>query len=103
MIDTDRHIQTEGEPGQYLERVHLDSYELRKKGALRFDFSIRLGWMRFSMLLRHLAEHDRRRNPDGSFLTRRWRKTDSNSRSFREGKGFGQPLQASIAVSDPNL
>jgi hypothetical protein len=36
-------------------------------------------------------------------LTRRWRKTDSNSRSLREGKGYGQPLQASIAVSDLNL
>jgi hypothetical protein len=36
-------------------------------------------------------------------LTRRWRKTDSNSRSLREGKGCGQPLQASIAVSDLNL
>jgi hypothetical protein len=35
--------------------------------------------------------------------TRRWRKTDSNSRSLREGKGCGQPLQASIAVSDLNL
>jgi hypothetical protein len=35
--------------------------------------------------------------------TRRWRKTDSNSRSLREGKGYGQPLQASIAVSDLNL
>jgi len=33
----------------------------------------------------------------------RWRKTDSNSRSLREGKGYGQPLQASIAVSDLNL
>jgi len=31
------------------------------------------------------------------------RKTDSNSRSLREGKGYGQPLQASIAVSDLNL
>ena len=28
---------------------------------------------------------------------------DSNSRSLREGKGCGQPLQASIAVSDLNL
>jgi hypothetical protein len=36
-------------------------------------------------------------------LTLRWRKTDSNSRSLREGKGCGQPLQASIAVSDLNL
>jgi len=35
--------------------------------------------------------------------THRWRKTDSNSRSLREGKGCGQPLQASIAVSDLNL
>jgi hypothetical protein len=41
--------------------------------------------------------------PQGSLLTRRWRKTDSNSRSLREGKGCGQPLQASIAVSDLNL
>src|SRR6266436_10361872 len=32
-----------------------------------------------------------------------WRKTDSNSPSLREGKGCGQPLQASIAVSDLNL
>jgi hypothetical protein len=29
--------------------------------------------------------------------------SDSNSRSLREGKGYGQPLQASIAVSDLNL
>ena len=36
-------------------------------------------------------------------LTHRWRKTDSNSRSLREGKGCGPPLQASIAVSDLNL
>jgi hypothetical protein len=35
--------------------------------------------------------------------TLRWRKTDSNSRSLREGKGYGQPLQASIVVSDLNL
>jgi hypothetical protein len=39
---------------------------------------------------------------DGS-LTRRWRKLDSNSRSLREGKGYGEPLQASIAVSGLNL
>ena len=39
---------------------------------------------------------------DGS-QTLRWRKTDSNSRSHREGKGYGEPLQASIAVSDLNL
>jgi len=31
------------------------------------------------------------------------RKTDSNSRSHREGKVCGEPLQASIAVSDLNL
>ena len=35
--------------------------------------------------------------------TPRRRKTDSNSQSLREGKGYGQPLQASIAVSDVNL
>jgi hypothetical protein len=35
--------------------------------------------------------------------TRRWRKTDSNSRSLREWKGYGEPLQASIAVSGLNL
>jgi hypothetical protein len=34
------------------------------------------------MLLRHFAEHDRRRNPDGSFLTRRWRKPDLNFSSL---------------------
>ena len=28
---------------------------------------------------------------------------DSNSRSHRGGKGYGEPLQASIAVSDLNL
>jgi len=28
---------------------------------------------------------------------------DSNSRSLREGKGYGEPLQASIAVSGLNL
>src|ERR1700730_234259 len=39
----------------------------------------------------------------GSHQTPRWRKTDSNSRSLREGKGYGQPLQASIAVSDLSL
>jgi hypothetical protein len=38
-----------------------------------------------------------------SYQTPRWRKTDSNSRSLREGKGYGEPLQASIAVSGPNL
>jgi hypothetical protein len=31
------------------------------------------------------------------------RKTGSNSRSLREGKGYGEPLQASIAVSGLNL
>jgi hypothetical protein len=36
-------------------------------------------------------------------MTRPLRKTDSNSRSLREGKGYWQPLQASIAVSDLNL
>src|SRR6516164_6582582 len=35
--------------------------------------------------------------------THRRRKTDSNSRSHRERKGYGEPLQASIAVSDLNL
>jgi len=38
-----------------------------------------------------------------SQLTHWWRKTDSNSRFLREGKGCGQPLQASIAGSDLNL
>ena len=33
----------------------------------------------------------------------RWRKRDSNSRSLREGKGYGEPLQPSIAVSGLNL
>jgi hypothetical protein len=28
---------------------------------------------------------------------------DSNPRSHREGKGYGEPLQASIAVSHLNL
>ena len=32
-----------------------------------------------------------------------WRKTDSNSRSLREGKGYGEPLQAGVAVSGLNL
>jgi hypothetical protein len=36
-------------------------------------------------------------------MTRPLRETDSNSRSLREGKGYGQPLQAGIAVSDLNL
>jgi hypothetical protein len=36
-------------------------------------------------------------------LTHLWRELDSNSQSLREGKGCGQPLQASIAVSDLNL
>jgi hypothetical protein len=36
-------------------------------------------------------------------LTHRWRKMDSNSRSNREAKGYGEPLQASIAASDLNL
>ena len=44
----------------------------------------------------------RRRGTDGS-QTLPWRKPDSNSRSRREGKGYGEPLQASIAVSDLNL
>ena len=39
----------------------------------------------------------------GSSLTLRWRKTDSNSRSLREGTGYGEPLQGSIAVSNLNL
>jgi adenylate cyclase len=39
----------------------------------------------------------------GVRLTRRWRKADSNHRSHREGNGYGEPLQASIAVSDLNL
>ena len=39
----------------------------------------------------------------GSHVTPRWREPDSNHRSLREGKGCGQPLQASIAVSDLNL
>jgi len=34
--------------------------------------------------------------------TRLWRKTDSNSRSLREGKGYEEPLHASIAVSGLN-
>src|SRR6516225_12352921 len=39
----------------------------------------------------------------GSSLTLRWRKTDSNSRSLREGTGYGEPLQPSLAVSNLNL
>ena len=39
----------------------------------------------------------------GSSRTLRWRKTDSNSRSLREGTGYGEPLQGSIAVSNLNL
>jgi DNA invertase Pin-like site-specific DNA recombinase len=53
-----------------------------------------------------LTDHQKReaikRGTDGS-QTHRWRKTDSNSRSPREGKSCGQPLQASIAGSDLNL
>jgi hypothetical protein len=30
-------------------------------------------------------------------------KEDSDPRSHREGKGYGEPLQASIAVSDLKL
>ena len=41
--------------------------------------------------------------PHGSLLTRRGSKTDRNSRSLREGTGYGEPLQASIAVSNLNL
>jgi len=53
MIDSNPRIQTEGEPGQYLERVRLGSYELRKKGALRFDLrdpyhlAVALTWLQF--------------------------------------------------------
>jgi hypothetical protein len=32
-----------------------------------------------------------------------WRKTDSNSRSLREGKGYGKPRQTGIADSGLNL
>src|SRR5215471_2834485 len=39
---------------------------------------------------------------DGS-QTLYWRKTDSNSRSLREGKGCRQPRQASIALFGPEL
>jgi hypothetical protein len=50
------------------------------------------------------GEHRVRRGPDSEVRpTLRWRKTDSNSRSLREGKGCGQSLQAGIAVSDLNL
>jgi len=57
MIDSNPRIQTEGEPGQYLERVHLGSYELRKKGALRFDLrdpyhlAVALTWLQFLAIL----------------------------------------------------
>jgi hypothetical protein len=36
--------------------------------------------------------------PDRSEVrpTLRWRETDSNSRSLREGKGYGQPLQQAL-------
>ena len=37
-----------------------------------------------------------------SSQTRRWRKTDSNSRSHRERNGYGKPFQEVIAVSDLN-
>jgi hypothetical protein len=33
-------------------------------------------------------------NRSRTALPLRWRKTDSNSRSHREGKGYGEPLQA---------
>jgi len=57
MIDSNPRIQTEGEPGQYLERVRLGSYELRKKGALRFDLrdpyhlAVALTWLQFLAVL----------------------------------------------------
>jgi len=44
-----------------------------------------------------------RKSAPSSQLTLRWRKMDSNSRSHREAKGYGEPLQASIAASDLNL
>jgi hypothetical protein len=53
---------------------------------------IRLGWVRFSMLLRYLAERDRRRNPDGSFLTRRWSRAWKSHGTPEEGFSVAGPL-----------
>src|SRR5262249_35814772 len=39
----------------------------------------------------------------GSVMTNRWGKTDSNWRSLHVGKGYGEPLQESIAVSGQSL
>jgi inward rectifier potassium channel len=53
VINSDPRIQTEGEPGQYLARVHLGSYELRKRGTSRFDLrdpyhlAVALTWPQF--------------------------------------------------------
>jgi hypothetical protein len=53
-----------------------------------------------------LAEFDKLSDtPDATCTTFEisGRKTHSNSRSHREGKGYGELLQASIALSAPNL
>jgi hypothetical protein len=53
-----------------------------------------------------LAEFDKLSDtPDATCTTFEisGRKTHSNSGSHPEGKGYGEPLQASIAVSDLNL
>jgi hypothetical protein len=47
------------------------------------------------------VRREKGQNVSGSLQTQHWRKTDSNSRSLREGKGYGQPLQASIARFGP--
>ena len=61
-------------------------------------------WMRISVVELHV----RTSRLEGAAATSSqrtlpWRKTDSNARSHREGKAYGEPLQVSIAVSDLNL
>jgi inward rectifier potassium channel len=53
VIDIDPRTQTKSEPGQYLARVHLGSYEFRKRGTSRFDLrdpyhlAVALTWPQF--------------------------------------------------------
>jgi hypothetical protein len=57
VIDIDPRTQTESEPGLYLARIHLGSYEFRKRDASRFDLrdpyhlAVALTWPQFLVAL----------------------------------------------------
>jgi hypothetical protein len=87
--------------------IPLSSRDFRRGRPLRRTSKRRIGDQSLSSQGTSIAKRSCHRTKDvvlrgtESLLTHRWRKTDSNSRSLREGKGCGQPLQASRSTPAP--